>query len=105
MKKLIALFGSLLLLAGAKAQKNHQPVKKETVKPTNGNAPKPDAADNFLKLGTPGDAHKNANPAFLKGAQPALKNSSPAASRQIAPQRALSPGNKQSAPVRKAPKH
>lgn len=100
MKKIIAVFGSLLVLAGtrSKAQNPQQPVKKETVKPAGGTAPKADAVDVFLKLdGLKGEktasgvkgantvVAKGVNPAFLKGASPIYKAAQPATNQQVAP--------------------
>jgi hypothetical protein len=80
MKKIIALFGSLLILGStkSKAQKPQQPVKKETVKPTSGTTPKTDAANTYLPLGgvkgeTSASVVKGANPALIKGGNPTLK--------------------------------
>jgi hypothetical protein len=84
MKKIIAVFGSLLIFAGTKSKAQNPtqvPVKKETVKPDSGTAPKADAVDQFLKLGTlkgektaPGA--KAVNPTF-KAADPTLKAANP----------------------------
>ena len=122
MKRVFAVFGSLLVLASikSKAQSPQQPVKKETVKPTNGTAPKADAVEIFLKLdGIKGEANsasptvaKGANPAFLKGASPTvakganptLKGAQSATNQQVAPRHAPPPANNQVAPRRARPK-
>jgi hypothetical protein len=91
MKKIIALFGSLLIFAGTKSKAQNPtqvPVKKETVKPDSGTAPKADAVDAFLKLGTlkgektaPGA--KGVNPTFkandptIKATDPTIKAANP----------------------------
>jgi hypothetical protein len=94
MKKIIAVFGSLLVLASTKsrAQNPQQAVKKETVKPTNGTAPKADAVEIFLKLdGVQGEGKganpivaKGVNPAFVKGANPIYKGAQSDTNNQVA---------------------
>lgn len=103
MKKIIALFGSLLILGStkSKAQKPQQPVKKETTKPASGTTPKADAMDTYLKTdgassagrGTNAASLKGANPASLKGANPTLKPWQSVPKRQAAPSRTVSPAN------------
>ncbi|HEX3933128.1 MAG TPA: hypothetical protein VHW43_00525 [Puia sp.] len=94
MKRILTLMGTVMLFAGirAKAQNAQQPAKKETAKPVNTAAPKPEAIDSYLKLGTlKGESKtapvaKNSNPAFLKTANPTfVKGSQPVATQQVAP--------------------
>jgi hypothetical protein len=96
MKKIIALFSSLLILGStnSKAQKPQQPVKKETVKPTSGAAPKADAVEIFLNLDGESSASKGANPAFLKGASPTIKPAQSVTKQPVAPRQTPSPVNK-----------
>jgi hypothetical protein len=104
MRKIIALFGSLLILGStkSKAQKPQQPVKKETVKPTSGAAPKAEAVDSYLEIdgvssaskGTNPASLKGANPAFLKGAGPTIKPAQSVTKQQVAPRQKPSPVNK-----------
>jgi hypothetical protein len=108
MKKIIALFGSLVILGSTKSKaQKPQPVKKETVKPTSGTTPKADAVDIFLPLdGVKGETSasvvkganpvvtKGANPAFLKGASPTIKPAQAVTKQPIAPRQTPSPVNK-----------
>jgi hypothetical protein len=94
MNKILTLLSTMMLFAGirAKAQNAQQPAKKETSKPVSTAAPKPEAIDTYLKIGTlKGESNtapvaKNSNPAFLKTANPTfVKGSQPAATQQVAP--------------------
>jgi len=107
MKKIVAVFGALVLFAGfrAKAQKSQQPVKKETTKPTNGSAAKADAVDNYLIIKGNAASQKNANPAFIKGSHPTLKGASSSANGQMAPRQTIPPASTQPSTPHKASNH
>jgi hypothetical protein len=117
MKKTIALFSSLLILAGAKSKAqtpSQVPVKKETTKPASGTAPKTDAVDTFLKLGDlkgsnkasgPKGANpvvsKGVNPAFVKGANSTPVSASSSTNQSVAPRHNPPPPNESVAPRHK----
>ncbi|MGC4103167.1 hypothetical protein [Ferruginibacter sp.] len=80
MKKVVALFSSLLVIVGAKAQNNPAPVvKKETVKPT---LPKPVSLDSTA-VAKPGTTIKQTNKAIkfdqIKKEAPATYKQAPVA--------------------------
>lgn len=77
MKKIIALFGSLLIFAGTKSKAQNPtqvPVKKETVKPASA-----------LKGEKTASGAKKVSFSFTKGAHPSFKGAQSATNQQVAP--------------------
>ena len=109
MKKSFALLSTLLILVGikTKAQGPTQvPVKKETTKPSNGNAPKTQSVDTYLKInGVKGESDQSKqgtiSPNFTKGSKTINTNGASSNSQSVAPRHTPPPPNQSVAPRHK----
>jgi len=104
MKKTIALFSSLLILAGArsKAQTPSQvPVKKETTKPATDTALDPKSLNPTFAKGVKPAFSKGSNPTFAKGSNSTPVSASSSTNISVVPRHVPPPPNQSVVPHHK----